>query len=426
MATKEEEAAAAAAAELKTLADDLKTATTEVKTFAEKAQVEMKTLGKLTEETKAGADKALIEMNGKVTPLIEKIAAAETKQRETEARLGEMEQKLARRGGGAVEQLKSLGQTVLDDDGVKGLMAKGPGRRGQVSVSVDLKTITSAAATVGTGVSTTTSLVVPQREPIVGLPLRRLVVRDLITPGQTNSSNIEYPVETGPFIPYAAAVAEGATKPYSGLKFDLKSVPVRTLAALMKASRQILDDAPMLQSYIDGRLRYELQYVEEGELLLGDGTGQHLLGIMPQATAYVQSFAPAGTEQAIDRLRQASLQATLALYPATGYVLHPTDWAKIETLKDTQGRYLVGNPQGVMAKTLWGLPVVDTQAMTVNHFLCGAFMLGAQIFDRLSIEVLISTENSDDFEKNLISIRGEERLALAVYRPSAFVTGTLP
>ena len=135
---------------------------------------------------------------------------------------------------------------------------------------------------------------------------------------------------------------------------------------------------------------------------------------------------PAGTEQALDRLRQAALQATLALYPATGFVLHPTNWSQIETLKDGQGRYLVGQPQGKLTKTLWGLPVVDTQAQPVNTFLTGAFMLGAQIFDRMSIEVLISTENVDDFERNLISIRGEERLALCVYRPAAFVTGTLP
>jgi HK97 family phage major capsid protein len=63
--------------------------------------------------------------------------------------------------------------------------------------------------------------------------------------------------------------------------------------------------------------------------------------------------------------------------------------------------------------------------MTVAHFLTGAFRLGAQIFDRLAIEVLISTEDGNNFSQNLISIRGEERLALAVYRPSAFIYGAL-
>jgi HK97 family phage major capsid protein len=107
--------------------------------------------------------------------------------------------------------------------------------------------------------------------------------------------------------------------------------------------------------------------------------------------------------------------------------VYPTDWAKIEEIKDTLGRYIIGNPGGTQAqKMLWGLPIVDTWSMTSGHFLTGAFRLGAQIFDRLAMEVLISTENVDDFEKNLISIRGEERLALCVYRPTAFVYGAFP
>jgi hypothetical protein len=52
----------------------------------------------------------------------------------------------------------------------------------------------------------------------------------------------------------------------------------------------------------------------------------------------------------IDVMRLAMLQAALAEYPATGHVLHPTDWASIETLKDDgEGRYIIGNPQGSRA-----------------------------------------------------------------------------
>lgn len=415
--------------ELKTLAADLKTALAEVNSFAEKAKQEIKDNKTMSEETKSAVDKILIEINdpnGKVHKIMDQMAEAEKKHQATQAMLHDIEQKMARRGGQQQEELKTIGQTVIENAAVKEMLGKGSTFRGQVSVGIEAKAITSGVGTVGTGVSPGTSLVPAQRAGLVPVPMRRLVVRDLITPGQTDKSSIEFAQEQGVFTPYAAIVSEGATKPYANLQFNLKSVPVRTIAVLMKASRQIMDDAPMLQSFIDGRLRYDLGFVEEGELLLGDGTGQHLTGLVPAASAYVQQFTPAGTEQAIDRLREASLQATLALYPSTGYVLHPTDWAKIETLKDTQGRYLVGDPQGRIEKTLWGLPVVDTQAMTVNHFLCGAFLLGAQIFDRMGIEVLISTENNDDFEKNMLTIRGEERLALAIYRPTAFVTGTLP
>src|SRR6185369_3694311 len=106
-----------------------------------------------------------------------------------------------------------------------------------------------------------------------------------------------------------------------------------------------------------------------------------------------------------------------------GIVLHPTDWAKMQLTKDSQLRYIIGNPQDGNAPRLWNLPVVETQSLTVDNFLVGAFKMAAQIFDRMEIEILLSTENSTDFEKNMVTIRAEERAALAVYRPEALVTG---
>jgi len=392
--------------ELKNLAIDLKKATDEVKTFAEKAETEMKNLGTITGETKEKADKALTEMN----TISERLTA--------------VEQKMVRRGGpGDNVELKSLGDLVVENDAVKSLLET---KNGQARVSIELKDITSGNPTVGAGRSPSTSLVQADRQGMITPPMRQMVIRNLITPGTTSSNAIEYAVETDdPAITGAAVVSEGQLKPQSNITFDLKSSPVRTIAHFMKASRQIMDDAPQLRSIIDGRLTYGLQFVEEGELLYGDGTGQHILGIVPQASAYAPAFAPQ-LPTPIDQLRLASLQATLALYPASGYVLHPTDWGRIELTKDTQGRYIVGDPTGLLGKRLWNLPVVDTQAMQVGKFLTGAFQLGAQIFDRMSIEILLSTENADDFVRNMITIRGEERLTLAVYRPAAFIYGTLP
>jgi HK97 family phage major capsid protein len=409
--------------EMKTLMESLTNALPEMKAVKESYKVlrnEIDTLGKTNKESTDKADKALAEFNTKQNAIHDDF------DKKIGARISDIEQKMARRGGNAAgfDIIKSIGEMTIENDAVKKLMES---KRGMAQVTMERKNITSATGTVGTGVSPTTSLVVPQREPIVSLPLRKMVVRDLITPGTTISSNIEYPVETGTVPPTIAAtvVSEGAVKPQGNLTFDLKSAPVRTLAWILKASRQILDDAPQLQSYIDGRLRYGLEYIEEVEILTGDGTGNHLLGIIPQATAYSAGFTPSVVQQ-IDVIRLAMLQAAaVSLFPATGTVVHPQDWAKIETLKDTLGRYIVGDPQGRIQPMLWNLPVVETIAMTVNHFLTGAFRLGAQIFDRMAIEVLISTEDADNFQRNLISIRGEERLALAVYRPSAFIYGAL-
>lgn len=359
--------------------------------------------GEVSAELKEKTDKALSEL-GDVT-----------------TRLSDMEKRAAREKENGEEEQKSLGQLVIDSDAYKAGNLTGSSRA-SIKVSADRAAITTANTTVGTGRSPGTSLVPGARVPgIFGLPERQMTIRDLLLPGQTSSNNVEYVKETG-YTNNSAPVAETTAKPYSDITFDMASAPVRTLAHLFKASRQILDDAPALRSYIDGRARYGLRFVEENQLLNGSGTGQNIAGLVPQATAFAPAFTPEAVT-GIDRLRLAILQVVLAEYPATAFVLNPIDWAKIELTKDAGENYIIGNPQGSLTPTLWNLPVVSTQAMASGQFLTGAFSYAAQIFDRMDIEVLLSSENVDDFEKNMFTIRAEERLALAVYRPEAFVTG---
>ena len=367
----------------------------------------------LSEKVRAGADVSA-ELKEKTDKALSELGDVTT-------RLGDLEKRAARENEIGENEQKSLGDLVIESADYKAGMLTGASR-GSIKVKADRAAITSANTTVGAGRSQGTSLVPGARVPgIFGLPERQLTIRDLVLPGQTSSSSIEYVKETG-YTNNAAPVAETTAKPYSDLTFDMTSAPVRTIAHLFKASRQILDDAPALRSYIDGRARYGLRFAEENQLLNGSGTGQNLHGLVPQATAFAPAFA-AADETGIDRLRLAVLQVVLAEYPATAFVLNPIDWAKIELTKDAGGNYIIGNPQGSLTPTLWNLPVVSTQAMAAGEFLTGAFSFAAQIFDRMDIEVLLSSENVDDFEKNMFTIRAEERLAFAVYRPESFVTG---
>lgn len=333
-----------------------------------------------------------------------------------------MDQKLARAAefGDRAAHAKSLGEQFVESENVKSFLATDEKRgKAQMMLKATITTATTdAAGSAGAAVEAT-------RVPgIVSPNDRRMTVRDLITPGQMDGSVLEYVREKG-FTNSAESVAEGGKKPESDIQLELISTTAKVIAHYAKASRQILDDAAQLRTYIDGRLRFGLAFEEERQLLKGDGTGQDLLGIVPQATAYA---APGGitatSPTLIDTLRFAMLQAALAEYPATGHVLNPIDWAKIETTKDAGGQYIIGNPQGTAMPTLWGLPVVATQAMDQSDFLTGAFRLGAQVFDRWQARVEIATENEDDFIHNLVTMLCEERLALAVYRPEAFITGT--
>jgi HK97 family phage major capsid protein len=205
----------------------------------------------------------------------------------------------------------------------------------------------------------------------------------------------------------------------------LKQAPVRTLAHIFKVSRQILDDAPSLASYINKRGTFGLKTVEETQLLTGNGTGQNLNGIVPQASDYETARNATGDDE-LQVLLHAISQAEEAEAPVTGIVISKKKWRDILGIRDNEGRYLSSGPFASTAPKIWDLPVAASNAMGDDDFLVGSFGsgVGAQIFDRMAVEVLLSSENSDDFEKNMLTVRIEERIALAVYRPEAFVYGS--
>ena len=371
---------------------------------AENALKEAQAAGQLSQETKDTVDKTLVELN-----------SMREAQKTYLASVNELKQEVASMPLTTAKQVAlSAGQIVTASESVKNLSSNIEGAK-RISVPVQAA-LTSIDVPDGT--------IEHHRLPgIDTLPKQRLFIRDLIAPGKTQSPAIFWVQQTG-FTNNAAVVPENTTKPYSEIKFSNKMTPVTTVAHMFKASKQILDDFAQLQSTIDAEMRYGLKYVEEQEILFGDGTDAHLHGIIPQASTFSPSFIPE-KRTPIDDLRLAMLQAQLARLPASGHVLHFIDWAKIELQKDANGNYLLANPAGLIGPTLWALPVITTEIDSfVNKFLTGAFSTGAQIFDREETNVVISTENSNDFEKNMISIRCEERLALAVKRPEAFIYGT--
>lgn len=379
-------------AELKRIGD-------EVKSAGEKALSEAKKAGDVSAETKESVDKLLV------------------KQGELQARLQEAEQKLDRRGSGDdYDAPLSAGAEFAQSEEFKAFVADGNMRR-DFTYRLKATVMTTGAAPAG-------ALVAPDRQSgIVGPGLRRMTIRDLITPGTTGSNLVQYVRESG-FTDGTGMVAEGGAKPASDISFELKNAAVVKIATHVKASTEILADAAMLQSYIDGRLRYMLALKEENQLLNGPNNTNNLHGIYTQATAYSAPITVADATD-IDTLRLALLQAELAEFPSTGIVMHPSNWAGIELMKDAGKNYLFSNPQGVAQPALWGRPVVSTQAMTGGKFLVGAFQLGAQLFDRMQASIAVATENEDDFLNNLVTILIEERLALAVYRPEAFVKGDI-
>jgi HK97 family phage major capsid protein len=367
-------------------------------------------------------------------------------QKETEdhkKRVAEVETRLNRKSAAQEEEddkRRSIGEYVTESKEFKEYIASGRvqsrnGNTGKIAIpdpySFGVKDIV-------TQVQGTTLIRNERRPGILQVPNIPLTVRSILSVGRTSSNAVEYVKEStqtnnagpqwSPISP-ASGVQDGALKNKSDLTYTLVTTPVRLIATYMKASRQILDDVPQLQSEINNRLLYFLALEEELEILTGDGTAGQLLGIIPQATAYDTGLDVAGDSK-IDTIRHALLQVTLSKYMPTNIVLHPQDWHDIELTKTGEGAsantgsYLMTNPSSQAAPRLWGRPVLESLNMTAGDFLVGNFPLGAQLFDRMEPGVQIATQNEDDFIRNMITILAEERVALAVYRADAFVEGT--
>jgi HK97 family phage major capsid protein len=330
-----------------------------------------------------------------------------------------------------VPSAKSLGQMFLDSPEFKTLNGGKNGanmpspfqlNRGDVTGLWSTKDVYSALPS-----GTPGSFGSIQRDPIVVPPMRTKRVRDLFPSRTTTAAVIEYFRMTG-FTNNAAAVAERsgsafAAKPQSSFTFVGEQAPVRTLAHWEAAHRNVLADEPQLRSIIDNELLYGLRLQEDAQILNGDGTGENLLGIME--TTGIQSYdwsAGALKDTKADAIRRAATLSFLAYYEPTGVVLHPNDWEDIELSKDDNGQYLVAVSVALGGEPrLWRIPVVDTPAMTEGTALVGAFGTGAQLYDREQASIRISEQHADFFVRNAIVVLAEQRLALAVKRPEAFV-----
>lgn len=351
----------------------------------------------------------------------DEIVKLEKKYDEQQARLTEIQTKMGRldMSGGQAEERKSLGQRFVESAEYKSARERGEIKteKAQLGSIYERKALDSTNASAGT-------LVIPQRVPGIVRPNERVRVRDLLAQGRTESNAVEFFKETG-FTNNAAAVPEGTKagftgKPQSNITFSKVTIPVATVAHWIPATRQIIADASQLRSYIDTRLLDGLGRAEDRDLMYGDGTGDTLLGIIPQATAY--NRAQAGDSK-IDTLRRSMTQVRLAEYEADGIVLHPSDWEDIELAKGSDGHYIWISVNSGGEQRLFRVPVVDTTAIDEGEFLTGAYSLAAMLWDREEANIRTSDSHSDYFVKNMIAILAEMREALTVFRPEAFIHG---
>jgi len=271
--------------------------------------------------------------------------------------------------------------------------------------------------------------VAPDRRPgIVAGAFQPFSMESLLPSTTTSSNAIEFTRENV-FTNSAAEAAEAAAKAESALTWTLVSMPVSTVAHWIKISKQLAADAPALAAYVNTRMMYGVNQKVDTQLVVGDGTAPNISGTYDTGNFTAHGYANAALGSTLKKLvliRKIMADLYVAGFPADAIVLNPADWAtiEIELFTTAAGQTLYSVNDAGQAR-LFGVPVIQAIGMAADTFQVGRFSEAYMIYNRDGVVVEMSDSDSDNFTKNLITLRAERRLALATEKPAAVRGGDL-
>lgn len=224
---------------------------------------------------------------------------------------------------------------------------------------------------------------------------------------QTGSNAFEFVQLTSDFANAADVQAtEGALKASQPIDTELVSVPIRTVAVLLKASTQVLADAPQFSMFLQSKLLY--------------GVAQRLEALLVADLIDGGTVVTPNTSLSIaDAISEAAANLDANGWTANIVVMHPEVWHEIRTERATAGGEYVaqGGWASPAGPSVWGLPVVATAACPKDTVLVLDSTQMALI-DRMN--PLFEAGLSDsDFSRNLTTLRAEARAATAIFSPGA-------
>jgi HK97 family phage major capsid protein len=358
--------------------------------------------------------KSDIESNGKVgletKNALDKLGE---QQREIADRLLAVEQK-----GGRVEpppETASWGKQFVNSSQYKSYL---DGSNQKARFEIQNNTLTGSDTTVA-----------PERKPgLVPGAFVPLTLESFLPSLPTSSNAIEFTKEAG-FTNNAAETAEGAAKPESALTWTLVNMPVSTVAHWIKISRQLAADAPALAAYVNTRMTYGVNRRVESQLAVGDGIAPNLSGIFKAGNFTAHGYADAALGSAFKKfvlIRKIIADLWNTGYPADAILMNPGDWAALDIeLLTTVGMQTRISVDALGTPRLFGLPVIQAIGVAADTFAVGAFQQACTVYNRTGVMIDLSESDSDNFTKNLVTIRAERRLALAVEVPAAIRAGDL-
>lgn len=371
---------------------------------------------------------ALDRVEGKMDETSKSNAAELKRLGEEQTKLSRQLMELQQKGVAAKQEaeVKTAGDNVVDADGFKAFR-DGSAQKARVKLveTFDKKEAVNPITT------PTGGIVQAYRRPgILAGAFRPLTIEGLFPTLPITTNAFEYVQEKeAENVNGAAFVAEGAQKPFGSTAVETKTGTIKTIAHLARVSKQLMADAPALVAYINQRLVYGIDLVVEDQLVTGNGTGQNLSGILTAGNFTDHGITKLAqlpkNPTSFDLILMAKSKVEQAFFRPNVILLNPADWTNMQMEKNASGDYYLGHPASVAPKYLWGLPVWTTPAITAGKFLVGDFTQAATLWNRQGMAVELFEQDSDNVQKNLVTIRAERRLGFGVERTKALVGGSL-
>ena len=258
-------------------------------------------------------------------------------------------------------------------------------------------------------------------------PLRRpLRLLDILPSMPIAGKSMDYTVQwaqpggvPGCAFDTAYETPEGNIKPEANMILEDRTATAVTIANFQKVNKQILQDAPGLESVIRDRLVYSVLRRVENEVIAGDGNGENMRGILN--TTGIAEVTYDAAKLAADRTLDGITAVLLSEAEPDAVFLNPADWSAMLQVKSSgSGEWMSGGAFLTTAQTLWGVPAIPTTALPPGQVLIGDFDVGASLLVRQGVAIMISDNDQDDFTRNRLTVLGESRMGLAVWQPGAF------
>lgn len=334
---------------------------------------------------------------------------------------------LMQRGEREVVDTRSLGQRFAESDEVRSWTSGGArGSSPVIEMPLEFRAVTDTT----TGATSGGALVNNQRLTRIGQDFidRRTYLIDLLPSIQISTGTVEYVQDQSPLADMAnkaVEVAEGSAKPQAGITMAVISETAATIAAWVNITRQAAADAPQLQGYLDGRLRYTLKRRADGQAINGNGTTPNLRGLLNRTG--ILTYAPGAAEARYVSIRHGiRVMEDNETVPEI-IVLNPADAELFDLSNSTTAGLHAADTNGGLAqsppRTAWGLQQVRSTAVAAGTALLIDPMAVA-VFDRQQVQAFLTDSHASNFTSNILTLLVEARLGLGLFDPKGVLAIT--